>query len=76
MEREVLLFRPQCHFTTVDPLNEITVDGSEIRRLFIPLVPGFFTSQVVIAGFLNHQQHVGVWICCCSTIEIVKNLDA
>ena len=45
-------------------LLETTVDGSEIRqenqlRLVVyPIIYSFFfTSQVVIAGFLNHEQY-------------------
>ena len=43
-----------------------TVDGSEIRQapvdmVNIPLFIGFYTSQVVIAGFLNHQV-IGVFM--------------
>ena len=48
-----------------------TVDGSEIRqapvdmvntcKYCIPLFIGFYTSQVVIAGFLNHQV-IGVFM--------------
>ena len=43
------------------PLNAHTVDGSEIRLTSwygkYPIIYRFFfTSQVVIAGFLNHQQ--------------------
>ena len=41
----------------------VTVDGSEIRRspvevgsFFLHYLQGFCRSQVVIAGFLNHQQ--------------------
>ena len=43
-----------------------TVDGSEIRRSPVdnmenlPFTGFLFTSQVVIAGFLNHQQDFGV----------------
>ena len=45
-----------------------TVDGSEIRRSPVdnmenlPFTGFLFTSQVVIAGFLNHQQDFGVKI--------------
>ncbi len=43
------------------PLNTHTVDGKNaapVDMVNIPLSTGFFTSQVVIAGFLNHQQSV------------------
>ena len=44
------------------PQNGCTVDGSEIRLTsrgwrLIPLFTGFYTFQVVMAGFLNHQQY-------------------
>ena len=38
---------------TVDGRNPAPVDVANI-----PLFEGFYTSQVVIAGFLNHQQYL------------------
>jgi len=38
-----------------------TVDGripAPVDRQFIPLFARIYTSQVVIAGFLNHQQYL------------------
>ena len=57
-----------CNWSSVkgiaSSLAGATVDGSEIRQthqlrlvVYPILYDGFFTAQVVIAGFLNHQQY-------------------